>query len=219
MLGRQVTAALRRPLHARLPTTAAPQAHFALAIRTFSHAPRLLDTAGRPRKAVGEPSRPVKRAVKKAAKKPAAPTDEAAVALIAEKKRIAKEKLAAAHARQRKLAAAEKKKAQEAAMTPEELANKRAALAKAEVRDLKKAALDPPFPNSLNAYTAFMREKGKTLKASYDPSTPTSQSEVRAKITEHSKKVATAYKELSAGELEVGSGDPRVFRLRIEQRH
>lgn len=211
MLGRQVTAALRRPLHARLRTTAAPQTPFDLAIRTFTHCPTLLDTAGRPRKAVGEPSRPVKRAVKKAAKKPATPED---LALLAEKKRIAKEKLAAAKQKQKKLDAAGKKKAmaaaRDAAMTPEQVERKRASLLRAEVNGLKKAALKPPFPPTVSAWTAFMREKGKDLKASFDPSTKTPQAEIESKLAEHVKNVSAAYKELSAGELEVGSADQRV---------
>jgi hypothetical protein len=207
MLGRQVTVALRRPLHARLRTTAAPQTPFALAIRTFTHAPTLLDTAGRPRKAVGEPSRPVKRAVKKAAKKPATPEDEA---LLAEKKRVAKEKLAAARQKQKKLDAAEKKKAREAAMTPEQVERKRANLLKAEVNDLKKAALKPPFPPNVSAWTTFMSEKGKDLKASFDPSVKTTQAVVESTMAEHTKRVSAAYKDLSAGELEVRCADHRV---------
>lgn len=207
MLGRQVTAALRRPLHARLRTAAVPQTPFALAIRTFTHAPALLDTAGRPRKAVGEPSRPVKRAVKKAAKKPATPEDEA---LLAEKKRIAKEKLAAARQKQKKLAAAEKKKAREAALTPEQLERKRANLLKAEANDLKKAALKPPFPGNVSAWTMFLSEKGKDLKASFDPSTKTTQAVITSNMAEHAKRVSAAYKDLSAGELEVGPADHRV---------
>lgn len=201
MLGRQVTAALRRPLQARLRTTAAPQTPFALAIRTFTYAPRLLDTAGRPRKAVGEPSRPVKRAVKKAAKKPATPEEEA---LVAEKKRIAKEK-------QRRRNAAEKKKAKEAAMTPEELEKVKAKLQRGEITDLKRAALKPPFPSQVNAYSVFLGEKGAELKTFFDPSTKISREEVKSIMTKHAAKTSAAYKALSAGEMEVRCGNPRVF--------
>jgi hypothetical protein len=207
MLGRQVTAALRRPLQARLRTTAAPQTPFALAIRTLSYAPRLLDQAGRPRKTVGEPSRPVKRAVKKTAKKPATPED---VALVEEKKRAAKEKLAAAKERQKKQGAAAKKQAREAAMTPEELERKKARLLRAEVKDLKTAALNPPFPTTLSSWTAFLREKGKELKEHFDPSTKTNVEEVKSAMGVHSAKVSAAYKQLSSGELEVCFGDPTV---------
>ena len=208
MLGRQVTAALRRPLHARLPTTAAPQTPFALAIRTFTHAPTLLDGAGgRPRKAVGEPSRPVKRAVKKTAKKPPTPAEEAR---LAERKRVAKEKLAAAKQRQRKQDAAEKKKAKEAALTPEELEKRKARVQKGLIRDLRKTALAPPFPTTFSAWSAFVREKGQDLKASFDPSTKFDNEAVRSTLTAHTRKVAAAYKELSAGELEVRSAIPKV---------
>ena len=207
MLGRQATAALRRPLHARLPATAAPQTPFALAIRTFTHAPTLLDGAGRPRKAVGEPSRPVKRAVKKTAKKPPTPEEEAK---LAERKRVAKEKLAAAKQRQRKQDAAEKKKAKEAALTPEELEKRKARVQKGLIRDLRKTALAPPFPTTFSAWSAFVREKGQDLKASFDPSTKFDNEAVRSTLTAHTRKVAAAYKELSAGELEVRSAIPKV---------
>ena len=83
MLGRQVTAALRRPLQARLRSIAAPPTQSSLCIRTFSYAPRLLTPAGRPKKAVGEPSRPVKRAVKAKAKEPASTKIDAAAKKIA----------------------------------------------------------------------------------------------------------------------------------------
>lgn len=200
MLGRQVTAALRRPLQARLRTTAAPQSPFDLAIRTFTYAPRLLDTAGRPRKAVGEPSRPVKRAVKKAAKKPATPEEKE---LIAKKKRAAREK-------EKKRNAAEKKQAIEDAMTPEELKEAKAKLQKAEISDLKKAALKPPFPSQLNAYSVFLAEKGAELKSHFDPSTKTSVENVKSIMSEHAGKTSAAYRALSAGEMEVCCGNPRV---------
>ena len=207
MLGRQVTAALGRPLQARLRTTAAPHTHFNLAIRTFSHAPRLLDPAGRPRKAVGEPSRPVKRAVKKAAKKPTTPLDDAAVAALAEKKRLAKEKLAAAKLKQKKRNAAEAKKAKEAAMTPEELAKKKAALVKRETLDLKKAALDPPFAShGYSAWHCFMQERGKELKGSTEGVSGDRLNVVKSSLAEHSKKISAAWKELPASDLEVRHG-------------
>jgi hypothetical protein len=198
MLGRQVTAALGRPLQARLRTTADPQTHYNLAIRTFSHAPRLLDPAGRPRKAVGEPSRPVKRAVKKAAKKPATPMDDAAVAAVAEKKRLAKEKLAAAKLKQKKKDAAAVQKAKEAAMTPEELAK-------------KKAALQPPFPSRANgAWNFFVREKGKDLKGSVDAPVGERRAIIRSNLAEHIKKLGAAWHELPASDIEVGFTDLRT---------
>jgi hypothetical protein len=211
MLGRQVTAALGRPLQARLRTTADPQTHYNLAIRTFSHAPRLLDPAGRPRKAVGEPSRPVKRAVKKAAKKPATPMDDAAVAAVAEKKRLAKEKLAAAKLKQKKKDAAAVQKAKEAAMTPEELAKKRASLLRSETRDLKKAALQPPFPSRANgAWNFFVREKGKDLKGSVDAPVGERRAIIRSNLAEHIKKLGAAWQELPASDIEVGFTDLRT---------
>lgn len=149
MLGRQVTAALRRPLQARLRSIAAPPTQSDLCIRTFSYAPRLFNPAGRPKKAVGEPSRPVKRAVKAKAKKPASTETDAAAAKIAEKEKAAKKK--AAELKKKKKPAAVKK-----ALTPEQVERKKAALQKAELKDLKKAALEPPVRNGKrSAWLAF----------------------------------------------------------------
>lgn len=210
MLGRQVTAALRRPLQARLRTVAAPQTQYTLAIRTFSHAPRLLDPVGRPRKAVGEPSRPVKRAVKKAAKKPATPEDDAAAAKVAEKKALAAEKKRLAKEREKQKTAAAAKKAKEAALSPEQIEKKKAALVKAEVRELRKIALDPPFPTGkFTAYGMFMKEKGKDLSARLKSESGLNQDGVKSALAEHSKHVQEAFKELPASDLEVGIEDSR----------
>jgi len=154
--------------------------------------------------------------VKKTAKKPATPED---VALIAEKKRLAKEKLSAAKKKQRKQAAAAKLKAEEAALTPEDIEKRKAKLQKAEIRDLKKAALDVPFPTTLNAWSVFLRERGQELKASFDSSTKATPEEVRSHMAVHAGKVAAAYKELSASEMEVRIRRPQSLRLSRENRH
>lgn len=198
MLGRQVTAAFRRPLQARLRIAAAPQPQFNLCIRTFSYAPRLLESAGRPRKAVGEPSRPVKRAVKKAAKKPTISKEDAAAKKVAEKekKRLAKEK-------EKKKKAADAKKAKQLAMTPEQLERKKASLLRAETKELKKAALNPPFPNTrLNAYSVFLRETAKKNYASTS-STHGGIEGARSRLKQATAANVAAWKDISASELEV----------------
>jgi flagellar biosynthesis GTPase FlhF len=210
MLGRQVTAALRRPLQARLRSIAAPPTQSSLCIRTFSYAPRLLTPAGRPKKAVGEPSRPVKRAVKAKAKEPASTKTDAAAKKIAEKEKAAKKK-AAEKEKKKKAAAAKKEKP---ALTPEQVERKTAALQKAEIKDLKKAALEPPAKNGVrNAWLAFMKEKGNELReriASESESDGartaegrTSHETIRAQLAAHSKNIAAAWKDVTPAEREV----------------
>jgi len=218
MLGRQVTAALRRPLQARLRAIAAPPTQSSLCIRTLSYAPRLLTpTAGRPKKAVGEPSRPVKRAVKAKAKKPATTETDAAAKKIAEKEKAAKKKIAEKEkAAKKKAAELEKKKKAKAAaakkvkpaLTPEKIERKKAALQKAAVIDLKKAALEPPVRNTTqNAYHMFMKEKGAELRqriASESGSDgKTTITTVRTQMAEFSKAISAAWKNITPAELEV----------------
>lgn len=160
--------------------------------------------------------------MKKAAKKPATPEDEAAAALVAEKKRLAKEKretklatakekqknkTAAAKERQKKKTAADAqkaKKAKEAARAPEKLAKKKAALLKAENRDLVKAALSPPFPSMKHgAWLSFLRERSQELKASFDALPEKSRGQVKEVLSENIRKFAADWKEKSAADIEV----------------
>jgi len=192
MLGRHVTAALRRPLQARLRAIAAPPTQSSLCIRNLSYAPRLLTPVGRPRKAVGEPSRPVKRAVKAKAKKPASTETDAAAKKIAEKEKAAKKKAAAT------------KKAKPA-LTPEQVEKKKLALQKAEVKELKRAALQPPAKSDLtSAYIAFTKEKGKELKELIANESG-SNGKVKAvhALGQHQQNVAAAWKNVTPSELEV----------------
>lgn len=185
MLGRQITVALRRPLQARLRTQTRP----ALCIRTFTHAPTLLlPAAGRLKEAPEEPSKPVKRAVKTAAKKKTTP--EAAA-----KKLAAKQKAA-----EKKKAQAAKQKAKRT-LTPEQVEKKKAALARAQLQDLKKAALDPPKIGTVTAYTEFTKEKSSDLKNKLQSrSEGTKVAEV---LTEHSRSISSEYKNCSPSEIEV----------------
>jgi hypothetical protein len=209
MIGRQVTAALRRPLHARLCTIAAPQPHFNLVIRTFTHAARLLDgPTGRPRKAVGEPSRPVKRAVKSAAKKPANPEKDAAAKKLAEKKKSAKQRVAdrALATKERRALKLQEKKAaaaaKEASKTPEQIAMKERRARMADNLALKKAALQPPSTRvKVSAYGQFTGEKGKDLSDLLKDSDKSTKPSI---FSQHAKNVSAAFKELSPAEIEVG---------------
>lgn len=190
MLGRQVTAALRRPLQARLRTAITVQPQYNLCIRTFSHVPRQLSPAGRPKKAVGEPSNPVKRAVKKTAKKPASSKTDAAAKKLAQKKKLAEKKAAAA-----------KKAKAKRVLTPEQVEKKKAALQKAELKDLKKAALEPPVTvGRASAYLEFVKEKSRDWVKSSPSSTGLTSKQA---LAEYSKGVAAAWKQLSPADIEV----------------
>jgi hypothetical protein len=186
-----------------------------------------LDPAGRPRKAVGEPSRPVKRAVKKAAKKPATLEDDAAAAAVAEKKRLAKEKakekLAVEKARKKQKDFAAAKKAREDAMTPEELAKRKARVLKLETRELKKAALEPPFPSRANsAWNVFVCDKSQEIKGPVDAPSGERSELIKSKLAEHTKKLGAAWKELPASDLEVRPSDLRILEfphVTVEQNH
>jgi hypothetical protein len=205
MLGRQVTVALRRPLQARLSTIAPRQPYLNLSIRTFSHAPCLLDPVDHPKKAVGEPSKPVKRAVKAAAKKPASPKTEAAAGKVAEKKRLAKERkeLKATMKKEKEKDASAAKRAKD--RTPEALAAKKAALLKADIKELEEAALKPPFPKPSSAFRVFTAEKGEDLKAMMAKQTEGRSREfVQAQVKQHTLDVGAAWKALGPSDIEVG---------------
>lgn len=175
MLGRQVSNSLcRLSTHARLPWRSSPfQCQHdlsSLALLCSSH--RFYATPGRPRKAVGEPSKPVKRAVKRSAKSASSPDSPAKEKVTAKKK------------------AAEKKKPKPKArqLTPEQKAVQKS---KAQISELKKAALSPPSRTKMSAYLMFMKENLKDTDES------------KASMKDRFKTVVPQFKNLSSAELEV----------------
>jgi hypothetical protein len=176
MFGRKVgTSLLRLPLNARLPfRPAALQSQNAV----IALSQRCYATPGRPRGTVGEPSRTVKRA----AKKPPAPSKDKAAKQTKAKKKVAAAKKAKAKARPKKRTRKE--------LTEEQQAAASARLAKAKIADLKKAALNPPKARTVTAYMMFTKEK-------YSSSRDTS-------FADSVRSVAQEYKALSPAELEVG---------------
>lgn len=154
MLGRQVgSSLLRLPIHSRLllrPTgpfqSSCPQDLASRAI-IFS-ASRHYATPGRPRKAVGEPSKPVKRAAKRQAR--AVSKDDPASKLVKSRK--------TAKSRSKKSPAAPKKKAKKV-LTEKQKEAKEARKEKEKIKELRALALDPPKSGgSLGAYQMFVRE-------------------------------------------------------------
>ena len=174
MLGRQVgTSLLRLPRVAHLPIRSLPQ--YELAVRTLapfahrSYASITPSRPGRPKKAVGEPSRPVKRAVKRAAK---SPKEDAATAKVkARKETAAKKKKATAKPTSKAKAPARPKKKVAKKVVSEEQKSKLAAklvkrkeekavkVRQARITELKKIALDPPAVKNLNTWIVFSSER------------------------------------------------------------
>ncbi|CZT16636.1 uncharacterized protein RCC_02471 [Ramularia collo-cygni] len=158
MIGRTM---LRWPASTRVLSTAlphtAPVSTRILAIRTYA-------TPGRPKSVVGEPSRPVKRAVKRAAAKPADGTSAAEKKLAASKRKAAAKKSQIVLTEEQKAEQKERLAKAQAAM--KERQTKQKADAKKRVEKdravvLKKLALDPPSRYKPSAYTCFTSEKIK----------------------------------------------------------
>jgi hypothetical protein len=185
MLGRTVGSSLTRlPIYARLPLRpAAVQCTLILPHRSYA-------TPGRPRKTVGEPSRPVKRAVKRAAK--STTSDDPA-----SKQVKAKKKTAAAKKKPTKQAAPAKPKRK--LLTPEQKEARVARREKDDVKNLKKAALSPPGQKTATAWIMFIKDKLKGVAASGEEGS--NQERLRQRI----RPVAEQWKALSAAELEVCS--------------
>ena len=180
MLGRQVSnSLLRLPTYARLPLRPSPfQCQYDISSRAiFCSSQRFYATPGRPRKAVGEPSKPVKRAVKRSAKS-ASSADSPA------KRKNLEAKKAAAKKKKEKKPVARKSR-----LTPEQQAVKKS---KAEIKDLKKAALSPPPNATIIAWNVFIKDNLTTTSGSDEN-----------KLAVQVRDLSHRYKNMSAAELEV----------------
>lgn len=165
--------ALTRPISLLRTTTVSPKVTF-VSQRTYA-------TPGRPKKAVGEPSKTVKRDVKRAAADKTKPTKAASKLKDApkKKKKVVKEKAPLTDAQKERLARIAK--------------NKEVKLQKAEIAELKKIALpEPKTLYSTRQVTAWMVYNGAY------------QQEHRTTLGEATKEASRLFKELSASELEVG---------------
>ena len=203
MLGRQVSSLLRQPLQARLATTTTSQC---LCIRTLSTSSPLAGAAaskpaskpGRPKKAVGEPSRPVKRAVKRVAKKPTSEASEPAAKKVAAKQKSAATKKTAAAKEKPKAKAKPVAKTK----TPEQLARIKEQRLKLEKKELVAAALSPPRVGHYSAFLEFTKSKASELKEK------TQQAKAEGKkntdvLGAHAKAVSAAWKECTPADIEV----------------
>ncbi|KAK4547444.1 hypothetical protein LTR36_001100 [Oleoguttula mirabilis] len=196
MFGRRVTVLLRFPAPARLPAPIPFQCQHDLPTRTLlGQSRRSYATPGRPRKAVGEPSRPVKRAVKRSAAAATSPDSPAKQKNEAKKEKAAKNPAAKKPAVKK---AAAEKAAPRKVLTEEQKAAKAASLEKAKIVDLKKAALEPPkFARHLSAYNMFVTDKGEALKGSSG-----TQIHHLERLKEFAQGMSAQWKEMSPADLE-----------------
>ncbi|EME88870.1 uncharacterized protein MYCFIDRAFT_213435 [Pseudocercospora fijiensis CIRAD86] len=165
-----------------------PKISIILPIRTYA-------TPGRPKSVVGEPSRPVKRNVKKGAAKPRDASSAASKKLASKKLASKKRTTTRAKTPEQKAAQAEKQAAQKAALAKRKAAQKAASQATAEkekLQELKKAALDPPKQKTgVNAYITFFAEKAAGSSVSD-----------KVNFAERSKNIGAEWKNISATDRE-----------------
>lgn len=182
-------------LRARLPRCIPTQ--YAVANDLLLHrATRNYATPGRPRKSVGEPSKPVKRAVKRAA----LATDDTPAAATTKTTRATKSKAAP-----KKKTVTKKKTVPKKELTPEELVRvqakadrKKITLERAKIKELKTAALDPPFPSQTAAYICFFSDRYKARAGEMDKSQPVPMTQ-----TEMVKSIGAAWRDAMPAEVEV----------------
>ena len=204
MLGRQVgTSLLRLPRCARLPIRSQPyqQLQHDLAVRSIApsfyraYAQITPSRPGRPKKAVGEPSRPVKRAVKRAAK---SPKEDAATQKVKARRETAQKKKKAA-AKPKKKTLTEEQKARQAELKAKRKAKTAKDVQKANITELKKLALDPPVVNKYSAYILFIKDRlsgGGEMKG-------LKHADINQAFKDRTKRITEEWRNLTPAELEV----------------
>lgn len=161
-------------------------------------------TPGRPKKAVGEPTKTVKRAVKRVASDKTAETAAAVKEKEKTKKAKANAKTAATAPKKTKANAkaaptTTKKTKTKKVFTPEQQEKLDKTLAQAVIKDLKKLVLSPPHSRPVATWVTFNGAKTKEhLKGE-------TGGDIRGKLAEAVKRASQEYKNLSTAELEVGS--------------
>lgn len=209
MIGR---ALVRVPVRSRLVRPAylcqngqIAKAPVVLFLRTYA-------TPGRPKSVVGEPSKPVKRAVKKAAAKPPTGDSPAEKQVAANKRKAVKKSSGSTKvltpeqkelAEQRRLKKDErlaKAKATKKVRAEQLKARTKANAAKEELKELKKAALQPPRLRAIGSYTVFSSEvvKKHDLKAA-------NVQDRRDALARAARDASEQWKNLSPAEREVSS--------------
>ena len=188
---------LRLPINARLvlrPALSQCQ-HGFIPRLLVSSAQRYYATPGRPRKAVGEPSRPVKRATKRAAR--SSDTGEAGRQVREKKQQGTTTRKTTAKKSAAKKKAAPKKPVKKP-LTDRQKAVQTARVSRAKITELKKQALSPPKKGAhVTARLMLLREKAKSTRGS--------GSNHQAAFGQASREASQEFKQLTSAELEVSS--------------
>lgn len=191
MIGRRLAVLFQLPAQSRLLQTTRSQQQCDLSVRTLLSQPRrLYSTPGKPRKAVGEPSRPVKRAVKRDAAKATSSAESPAKQTTDARKKAAAKKTPV------------KKPKKE--LTEEQKAVKAAKAAKLKETELKKAALQPPKNAKTSAWTMFVAEKASAMKSRVEGVRDVKQ--IRQIVGDYMKDVVQQWKNCTPAEVEVCLG-------------
>ncbi|KAI7337500.1 hypothetical protein KC354_g17620 [Hortaea werneckii] len=189
MIGRRVGVLFQLPLQSRLLRANPLPAHqHRLPIRTLPcQLRRGYATPGRPRKAVGEPSRPVKRAVKRTSSAATSASDSPAKQKTDARKRTAAQKKPA--------------KAPKKVLTEEQKAVKAARADKLKMTELRKAALAPPPAGSgaSSAYIEFTKARSHRLK---ERKADDESKDHKQLLAEHAREVASEWRNATPAEVE-----------------
>ncbi|QIX01451.1 hypothetical protein AMS68_006968 [Peltaster fructicola] len=209
MLGRHVAAVLHGSANTQLvkPLSTTFTTRLSIRVAPVSHR-RLYATPSRPKKAVGEASRPIKRTPKvtspEAAAKKEADAKKAAekkTALAEKKKALAAKKKATAEkkkltAAKKKLDAEKKKAAAAKKKATKGEAGKQQAV-KLEIQNLKKAALNPPPGyHATSAWTHFLKDQHAKTANEYEGLAS------QERISRASKTIAERWKNITPAERE-----------------
>lgn len=151
---------------------------------------------------MGEPSKPVKRSVKKAATKISQDPDSAAVKHVQKKK-------ASATKKEKKVQPKKPKKKVPKELTEKQIAAKNARTRSEKIKSLKAIALQPPKVSRNSAWIVFSAEK---FKGETKQSSDGTQSAQRERLSESVKATAAAWKSLKPAELEVSFSIPSNLR-------
>ncbi|KAH9827155.1 high mobility group [Teratosphaeria destructans] len=187
MIARRVAVVFRNARLSRPATTF----HHDLPLHPLVAQPhRFYATPGRPKSVVGEPSRPVKRSVKKAAIKATASGSPAKDKVESKKKKATAKKPAG------KKKPAKKEPTEEQLARRAAKAERKAAKTKTEeLRALKKLALKPPPVIKTNAWVVFMAEKMKEKLKGH-------KGDVKDKLAQNVRDISAQFKAMSPAQIE-----------------
>ena len=193
MIGRQAALLCRIPVRSRFSRLLLQQPKNSLTPRVAVVIPlRNYATPGRPKKAVGEPSRTVKRAVKRAAASIGSGDSTAELKLKAKKKTAAAKKTTP------------KKKTPKKEPTEKQQAAKRVRDERATIKTWKTMALEPPKNHAQNAYMVYFAERSKQTSSEHSIKGQ-SQAGARSEMANRMRDISGEWKSLTSADVEVSA--------------